>query len=273
MRTPLIGIAVTSLLLTSCASFQAANSLIKQGVHTFLVRSLTLNANGTEKANAVLIWAATGSGESLSAMWKKVGNAASTSVSITNPGATGSKQDDVAGGSKVTYTAVFTSGTKVERTIDVYNLNDPGTVTVTSPKMAQGSATPATATKAGLTFKWSTSGEPSGYMITVGSLPGGTNLTSLGGSQSITPIYTAFLDAASHSGEVTFGTKSDMPGMTSELTSMLGTFDSRFSEKAATLDQLNTTDTYMWLVSPIKMSSGSISIGVGNQAFSAFKLQ
>lgn len=269
MRKRLMPLAAVTLILGGCASYSVAQSLIKDGIHSFLVRSITLNVNGTEKANTVLIWGTTGD-DKLAKVFRKTGSAPSTS-SVTVDPTKNTANDTVNGGSSYTYTAIFNSGKTMERKLTVWSITDPGEVGVVSPKMS--GITPATATSARPTFTWTAKGDASGYLLTVGKLPAGQDLSAINGATGLTPVYTAFLDAASHSTSATFGTPSDMAGMTKEMTAMLGTLDARFTQKDTGVADLDTTSTYMWVVSPIKVDADSVSFGIGNQAFSAFKVQ
>lgn len=266
MRLRPVLLAATATCLAGCAAYQAATS-IQNNLQTFLVRAITLNNNGQEQASTVLIWGGT---NALNGITKQIASGSANPFPVNTSSQTAT--DSVNGGVTYTYTATFAKGDPLVRTITPFSVNDAGQVSVVAPNtstanLATGNLGTASGPKP--TLQWSATGTPSGFMVTVGEATVSQNFDPT----SIKPLYTAFLDAATHSTSVTYGTPSDMPGLTSELTTLLGGFDKRFAKNDSNVPPLVSGKTYAWLISPIVVDAKATKFGIGNQSFGLFKDQ
>lgn len=270
MLKKLIPLALVGLL-GGCAAYQEALSL-QNSLQTFLVRSITMTAAGSEQCKVALIWGGTTALSSL----KKNGTELNSVDKTKNFG-----EDSVtADGSTYTYTAVFGTGTSaktIERPIQPYTVGDAGKVEATSPNatLAELPTGGPTVSRTGLTFKWKVlnDAKPSGFMVTVGEAADLSNPTA------ITPVYNAFLEAASHSVdasagtyEVAYGTASDLSLLTKEITDLMGQMDPRFAKKDANVTPLDPAKQYVWIIAPLRIDEKAIRFAVGESDFSPFKV-
>jgi len=255
----LIPVALVGLL-AGCAAYQEALS-IKDSLQTFLVRSVTMSVGTTDTCKVALIWGGTTALTSL--------KRGSTELNVDKTKNFG--EDDVTpNGTTYHYTATFANNKQVLRDIQPYTVGDAGHVSATSPDKAI-----ATVPRSGLKFKWTVTdaANPSGFMVTVGEAADPAN------PAAITPVYNAFLEAASHSVgannyEVAYGTPSDLALLTKEVTDLMAGMDPRFAKKdsGVSSDQLDPSKTYIWLVSPLKIDDKAIRFAIGASDFGAFKV-
>lgn len=249
-------------LLGGCAAFQEAQSL-QNSLQTFLVRSITMNAPGVgEQCKVALIWGGTSALKTL--------KRGATDVNVDKTKNFG-EETVTADGSNYTYTATFENAKEIVRQIQPYTVGDAGTVQATSPD-----ALPLdTVARTGLKLKWkmTDTANPTGFMVTVGEAADPTN------PANITPVYNAFLQAASHSVgtnayEIAYGAPSDLSLLTKEITDLMKGMDPRFAKKdeGISADQLDPAKTYIWLVSPLKIDDKAIRFAIGASDFSAFKV-
>lgn len=257
----ILPLALLGTILAGCATYSEVASW--KGVPIFFIRTITLADpnGGADKSQAVMMWG--GFQSTLKSIWKRQGSAATQSVNVTITAMTAT--DSVTPGATYTYIGNFDSGEPLSRTITPFTSAQAGQVSVASPTNQE-------VTSAKPTFSWTTnaSAAPSGYMITVAKVSAVSG--SVPSASDMTPAYTAFLDAASHSTSVAFGTPSDMKALTSEITTALGKLDPRFAAKEADAAGL-AAGTYIWLISPLKVDADAINIAVGNQAFGFFNVQ
>lgn len=262
MLKKLVPLALVGML-AGCAAYQEALSL-QGSLQTFLVRSVTMKVGAGEECKVALIWGGTSALSSL-----KRGSADVNVDKTKNFG-----EDSVtANGTTYTYTATFANAKSVVREIQPFTVGDAGTVEATSPNALPWDTKPRT----GLKFQWkmADAATPTGFMVTVGEASDPAN------PATITPVYNAFLEAASHSVtpggstyEVAYGTPSDLALMTKEITDLMGGMDPRFARKdsGVTTDQLDPAKTYVWLISPLKIDEKAIRFAIGASDFSAFKV-
>lgn len=251
-------------LLAGCAAIKEFQPL-QSGLQTFFVRSLVVAkpTGGTDK-HAFLIWGSTG--DKLSTMKRgPKGGPATADVSGLN--VNGSFHDDttVSEGSSYRYDATFGSKT-LTREIKVMAVSEAGLVAAKSPSLTAGTGANAEARP---NFSWEVddiNGKPSGFLISV------VEASDLNSSAGREPVYTAFLDAASHSTGVAYGTKSDMAGMTEELLKVLGEADSRYAKKDADVPSLKAGANYVWLIAPIAVDKEKASFAIGDQSAALFNV-
>lgn len=280
MLKKLVPLALVGLV-AGCAAYQEALTFQNE-LQTFLVRSVTLNLGkgGTTDENTIaLIWG--GTKQLTSPILRGRGTMASQSIAV-NPTSYFATDSVAPNGSIYIYKATFETGKTYTRYIQPYTTGDMGAATLTSPSGI--SLPPDTLSGTKPTFTWTWNGSKPeraslGFMVTVGSAGDPSNPQAA----AITPLYTAFLDAASHSTgvnaySVQYGTPSDMGAMTKEITEILGKMDSRFGKKDTDIAPLATktaepTKVYMLLVSPLLVDEKAVKFGVGAQDVATFQVQ
>lgn len=262
MMKRILPLALMGTILAGCATFTEVSGW--KGVPIFFIRTITLSPpnGGAEQCQAVMMWG--GFQATLKGISKKQGTQASQSLPVTVSAMTAT--DSVTPGATYTYVATFDSGDPLTRTITPFTAAEAGTLAVASPKDQS-----TTTSKPTFTWTKNSGATPSGYMLSVAKVSSATP-GSMPSASDMTPAYTAFLDGASHSTSVEYGTPSDMKALTTEITTALGSLDPRFAKKDAGAAGL-TAGTYVWLISPLKVDADAINIAVGNQAFGFFQVQ
>lgn len=277
MLKKLVPVALGGLVLAGCAAYQEALS-IQNELQTFLVRSVTLNLGkgDTKEENTIaLIWGGT---KALTApiLRGKAPAGASESLNV-NPTSYFATDSVVPDASTYIYKATFENGKSYTRYIRPFTTGDMGNVDLTSPDNTILPAATLAGTTPTFTWKWTgtkAASDSLGFMVTVGEASDPSNPSAAG----ITPLYSAFLDSASHSTgvdtySVTYGSPSDMQAMTSEITEILGKMDPRFGKKDQNIAPLAASKIYMLLVSPLLVDEKAVKFGIGNQNFSTFQVQ
>lgn len=261
--------AALCVLVSGCAAFQVAKTFT-QGLDTFLVRSVTLDVNGSDQETTFLIWAGTAK---LATLTKQQGSGAPQSIPF-NPNANPAlATDSIPTGATYSYTATFADQTILKRDVAPFTWTDAGNVqTDDPPAPTPSSPLPEQVTGTNLQLKYHvSSGTPTGFYVGVGSYSG--NGTTPPNAGSMQMVYSAFLDAASHSTGVAYGTPSDMQGLTAEVLTALSAADARFAKKDSNVTSLTSGKTYAWIVVPAKVDDKSIRLAFGNQAFGVFTVK
>ena len=234
-----IALAAGLSLLTGCIAsreFGTLSSTLSKG--TLLIRSLTVSnpANGNTEVTNFLGWISL-SGKTPSKL-ERDGNqiAASGDLGSNAYQDKDGPTNDLNPGQTYLYALDF--GEAVATQSITPALLPDTRLTSTEP---QGSTVDAGTTPI---LKWSRTGAlPKGYVVTVARMPGAIGSSLSGGE----PTYIAFLDAASHSTQVTYGTPSDLAAIAGDkllsetLSKMEGGF---FASKNEPL----TPGNYAWTV-------------------------
>ncbi len=243
-----IVLAVGLSLLTGCIAsreFGNLSSTLSKG--TLLVRSLTVSnpANGGTEVTNFLGWISL-SGASPSKLERNDGNATKdiTPAEGLSGNAYTDKDDNNPAGNDLnpgqTYAYALTFSESVATQSITPALLPDTRLTSTYPSFAD---TVAAGTNPVLT--WTRQGVlPKGFVVTVAKMPDDFAGSSLSAG---TPTYIAFLDAASHSASVTYGTPSDLSAIAGDkllsetLSKMEGGF---FAQKNEPL----TAGRYAWTI-------------------------
>lgn len=254
-------------LLAGCAAIKEFQPL-QAGLQTFFVRSLVVAkpGGGAPDKHAFLIWASTG--DKLSAM-KRGPKGSTPTTDVSGVDFNGSFHDDktVAEGSDYVYEASF-GAKKLTREIKVMTMVSAGKVSAKAPNVLIDPGA-ANAVNPRPNFGWEvdeTNGKPSGFLVSVVEAEDPKNTTGLA------PVYTAFLDAASHSTGVAYGTPSDMSAITKELLDVLAQVDTKYAKKDSDVQPLKAGTNYVWLIAPIGVDKEKASFAIGDQAAAAFRV-
>lgn len=265
MKKRILSLALLGTMLAGCATYSEVSSW--KGVSIFFIRTITMAPpnGGDDLCQAVLVWG--GFQSTLKGISKRQGSAASQSLAITASAMQAT--DSVTPGANFTYVATFDSGEPLTRTVKPFLSAEAGKFNPVSPINQE--VMPAQPT-----FTWkkddtSQNSSPSGFMLTVAPISGNiADKTQI--PTNLTPVYAAFLDAASHSTGVSYGMPSDMKALTSEITTALSKLDPRLAKTDTNVKPL-VAGTYIWMISPLKVDAEAINIAMGSQAFGIFKVQ
>ncbi|HEY9900280.1 MAG TPA: hypothetical protein V6D00_13990 [Pantanalinema sp.] len=254
-------------LLAGCAAIKEFQPL-QSGLQTFFVRSLVVAkpAGGGEDKHAFLIWASTG--DKITAM-KRGSGVGATPADTVNIDTNTSFHDDqgITPGGTYVYAATFGEKT-LTRSIKVLAKEDAGKVTATAPDVLRDPQA-GVAAAARPTFSWTldqSDGKASGFLVSV------VKADNVNSTAGLAPVYTAFLDAASHSAGVAYGTPSDMSAITKELLDALASADSKYAKKDGDVPDLEKGAKYVWLVAPIAVDKEKASFAIGDQSAAAFQV-
>ena len=251
-----IALAAGLSLLTGCIAsreFGNLSSTLSKG--TLLIRSLTVSnpANGNTEVTNFLGWISL-SGTAPSKLERD---------GVEVPGSSGKLQsnaytdkddpptNDLSPGQNYLYSLTFEESTATQ-SITPALLPDTR-LTSTAP---QGINAVATGAKPEIT--WTRQGAlPKGYIVTVADMGNGFAGSSLSGG---TPVYLAFLDAASHSASVTYGTPSDLAAITGD--QLLSTFLAENPFFKPVHQPLESGKTYAWTVVAIDHDAAKTAFAI-----------
>ena len=248
-----IALAAGLSLLTGCLAskeFSTLSTTLKKG--TLLIRSLTVSnpSDGNTKVTNFLGWIAVGGGTPAKLERDGAQIADSSKLQSNSYSDEDSLTNDLNPGQTYLYALDFGASTATQ-SITPALLPDTR-LTSTEP---QGNTVAANSQPV---LKWTRQGAlPKGYVVTVAKMPGAIG-TSLSGG---TPTYIAFLQAASHSTQVTYGTPSDLAAiagdalLSSTLANMEGGF---FAQKNDPL----TPGNYAWTVVAIDHDDAETSFAI-----------
>jgi len=242
------------------------------GVPFMMVRSITLDKNGSPQISNVVVWSLLGgNGGSLTALTRSEDGGTPHAVQDVNTSK--SLYVDTQGlmpGVNYTYTSTFTGGKTLTRSVSPYGTSDTGTVVALSPVSDLIQAQIATtSTQPTLSWSVSTSAKPNGFLVSVAEAPlSAGSADELGSS----PVYTAFLDYSTHPEGAKLGDVTDIKGMSTELREGLGNLDPRFQATGSADVQLESGKSYMWVVAPLKFDAEQTCVAIGTQAFGLFQV-
>jgi hypothetical protein len=274
-----VGFAIAGSLAatTGCATISTVDYLLNGVNSAVIMRSITIFPPASEqKVTAFVIWNPTGG--NVSEIKRESGGALSTTVTFkagTDFQAAGPMFSDASVSAGVKYRYTLKVGTK-ERV----NSIEPVSAATESPALtspgigslkyyAQPGASESAAVK--ITdgkpeFKWSAmTGKDASQSYGVFIICGEVDKTSQLG---LKPRYSAFLEEASHSTGVSYGTKSDLTGFSTELLDYmkqvpaLKDFAPVDSEKAGLQAKLPKGE-YAWTLLTVNSDTRHISFGIG----------
>jgi len=267
----------SALLAAGCATYVTVPLLQKGFQNAVITRSFSLLPLGAEqKVVAVVIW--NPQGGTVTQIERETGGAAaSKSVFTVAAGESLFKDEKVSAGVKYRYTLVTSSGTRstvvqpVASVVDQPAVASPGTGSIewfTTLQKGAAAKDDAVVTGGKPEFKWGTmpsrdASESYGYFLVVGRRNASSSL-------GIDPVYSAFLEEASHSLGATYGTKSDLQGFSGEIVSQM----KNIKELAvfAPTDATRSADgsvaplpagNYIWTVLTVNSDGKRISFGIG----------
>lgn len=254
-----IALAAGLSLLTGCITsneFANLSKTLQKG--TLLIRSLTVSnpSTGNTEVTNFLGWVSmsggtpselTRNGDKVPGSDGKLGSNAYTDKSGEPVGNT------LSPGQRYLYALNF-GGSVATQSITPAILPDTRLTSVSpspSDTVTAGSEPMITWSKVGAT--------PKGYIVTVAEMPGGFAGSSLSGG---TPVYLAFLDAASHSTEVKYGTPSDLAAITGDLVLKSALEESSDLFKPAN-KPLESGKTYAWTVVALDHDKAKTAFAIG----------
>ncbi|MBU6429451.1 MAG: hypothetical protein KGR26_10600, partial [Cyanobacteria bacterium REEB65] len=272
LRKTALLLATAALGATGCATVAVFGGFSSLNLSSFLfLRSITVQAPGSPQQVTAFLFPLSNP-KGITRQEFSAECAANPTASNCNQTFTGSQIQsgeftDASLSADVAYQYTITNSDNSTQSrfvdpIDVQN----GAVTLSGPgagllNLATGTSTPSVS-GANLTFNWQPLASQSadlnyGFYILVGKV-------DTSSPTGIAPVYSAFLDAATHSTSVAFNTPSDLGGLTGELTGFLSgnKSTSTFAPATASSNVL-APGQYAWTVVTV-VSNASQSIVPGN---------
>lgn len=276
-RNPVFLAAGAILATAGCATFSTV-SLLENGFKTAVVtRSITIFPPGSDqKVTAFVLWNPAGGNvdqitrDSSGVLTQTVVFKAGTDFQPAGPLFTDAS---VSAGVKYKYTLKVGSATRVNTVEPVASVADSSRLTSPGIGALEYNTTPGASESVAATvdggkpqFQWGPmpgkdASQSYGFYLICGQVDKSTQF-------GVKPFYSAFLEEASHSAGVAYGTKSDLTGFSTELLDYMSKvptlkdFAPVDTDKAGLRPQLPKGD-YAWTVLTVNSDSRHISFGIG----------